>query len=166
MKRLYRRVLDPVLALLRQGVTPEKIAISIGLGMILGVFPVLGATTLLCAGAALLLRLNLPAIQLVNFVMYPLQLGLLIPFIRLGERLFHQRPVELSLAQIVTKIHANAGQAIRDLWVISLHAVAAWFVVALPAVVVLYFLLLPLLRWLWRSQSLSMNNETAPDSNL
>lgn len=68
----YRRVLDPILALLRQGVTPEKIAISIVLGVILGVFPVLGATTLLCAGAAILFRLNLPAIQLVNYVMYPL----------------------------------------------------------------------------------------------
>ena len=112
----HRRMFDPILALLRQGVTPEKIAISIVLGVILGVFPVLGATTLLCAGAAILLRLNLPAIQMVNYVMYPIQLGLLIPFFRLGGMLFHERPVTLSLAQVLTSIRANAWQTINDLW--------------------------------------------------
>jgi len=30
------------------------------------------------------LRLNLPAIQLVNLVVYPLQLALLVPFLRAG----------------------------------------------------------------------------------
>ncbi|HUB58966.1 MAG TPA: DUF2062 domain-containing protein, partial [Candidatus Micrarchaeia archaeon] len=55
----YRRMARPILQLLRQGVTPEKLALSIALGAALGVFPVLGTTTALCALAALLLRLNL-----------------------------------------------------------------------------------------------------------
>ena len=45
----YRRLVRPVLELLRQGVTPEKIALSLTLGVALGVFPVLGSTTALCA---------------------------------------------------------------------------------------------------------------------
>jgi uncharacterized protein (DUF2062 family) len=85
---LHRRLVRPVLDLLRQGVTPEKIALSLALGVALGVFPVLGSTTALCALAALALRLNLPAIQIVNYFVYPLQIALLIPFFRLGERLF------------------------------------------------------------------------------
>ena len=61
----YRRLVRPILRLLRQGVTPEKIALSLALGAVLGVFPVLGSTTALCTLAAITLRLNLPAISCV-----------------------------------------------------------------------------------------------------
>ncbi len=64
---IYRRLVQPVVALLTQGVTPEKIALSLAMGIGLGIFPVLGSTTLLCAAAAIIFRLNLPAIQLINF---------------------------------------------------------------------------------------------------
>src|SRR5499433_449831 len=97
---LHRRLVRPVLDLLRQGVTPEKLALSIALGLALGVFPVLGATTALCALAALILRLNLPAIQIVNYFVYPLQIALLLPFFRLGERLFHAPHLPISVSQI------------------------------------------------------------------
>ncbi len=163
---LHRRVLDPILALLRQGVTPEKLAISIALGIILGVFPVLGSTTLLCAGAAILLRLNLPAIQLVNYVVYPFQLALLIPFLRLGEKIFRQPAMPLSLSQIIAKIHANAWLAIKDLWVVTAHAMVAWVLVAPPAALLLYLILVSLLRWFWKSQALSLKKERLLDSTL
>jgi len=38
------RWLKPFIQLLRQGVSPEKIALTIALGIILGVTPVLGST--------------------------------------------------------------------------------------------------------------------------
>src|SRR3981081_2804173 len=41
----YRRLVRPLLDLLRQGATPEKLALSVALGAMLGVFPMLGATT-------------------------------------------------------------------------------------------------------------------------
>ena len=44
-----------------EGIAPETMALSVALAVLLGVFPVYGCPTLLCAGAALLLRLNLPA---------------------------------------------------------------------------------------------------------
>jgi uncharacterized protein (DUF2062 family) len=104
---LQRRLVRPVIELLRQGVTPEKIALSIVCGITLGVFPVLGSTTLLCAVAALAFRLNLPAIQLVNYFVYPLQIALLIPLFRLGEKLFGARHLPLSVQQIYAMIHAS-----------------------------------------------------------
>ena len=97
---LQRRIVRPVIELLREGVTPEKIALSIAFGITLGVFPVLGSTTALCALAALTFRLNLPAIQLVNYFVYPLQVAFLIPFFRLGEKLFGAQHLPLSVAQI------------------------------------------------------------------
>jgi hypothetical protein len=47
-------------------------------------FPVLGSTTILCAAAAFVLRLSLLAIQAVNFLIYPLQLIVFLPFLQGG----------------------------------------------------------------------------------
>jgi hypothetical protein len=41
------RLIAPFIELLRQGMSPEKIALTIALGIMLGVTPVLGSTTLL-----------------------------------------------------------------------------------------------------------------------
>jgi uncharacterized protein (DUF2062 family) len=59
-------LIRPLIDLLRQGISPKKLALTIALGFWLGVTPVLGSTTILCTLAAVALRLNLPAIQLVN----------------------------------------------------------------------------------------------------
>ena len=69
------------------GLSPEAIALVLAVGVVLGVFPVFGAPTLLCLAAAVLFRLNLPALQLVNQVTAPLQWALLIPFARIGARI-------------------------------------------------------------------------------
>lgn len=148
----YRRLVLPVLDLLRQGVTPEKIALSIALGFVLGVFPMLGSTTALCALAALLLRLNLPAIQIINYFVYPLQIVLLIPFFRLGELLFRSPHLALSVSQIRAMIHANMGEAIRMLGTTIWHAVVVWCVLAPVCAGVMYAGLVPILRCAWRRQ--------------
>ena len=150
---LYRRLLRPILDLLRQGVTPEKIALSLTLGVALGVFPVLGSTTALCAVAALALRLNLPAIQIVNYFVYPLQIALLIPFFRLGEKLFRAPHLLLSVPQIYAMIHANMGGAIRSLWTTTWHAIIVWCVVAPVFVGVAYGILAPALHRVLRKQT-------------
>lgn len=66
-----RRIVNPLVDLLRQGITSEKIALSIALGITLGITPVIGSTSILCFLAAILLGLNAPAIQLVNYLVYP-----------------------------------------------------------------------------------------------
>ena len=137
----HRRVLAPIVALLTQGITPEKIALSLAFGIVLGIFPVLGSTTVLCAAAALIFQLNLPAIQLVNYLIYPVQLFLLVPFIRMGENLFRVAPLQLSLAQIMTTVRADLPHAISALWLAELHAMSAWLLIGSPALFLIYFLL-------------------------
>src|SRR6201995_2456035 len=141
-----RRLIRPVIELLRQGVTPEKIALSLVFGLTLGVFPVLGSTTALCAIAALAFRLNLPAIQIVNYFVYPLQIALLIPFFRLGEKLVGAQHLPLSVPQIYAMIHASMTGAIRALWTTTWHAIVVWSLLAPIAAVVLYLILVPVLR--------------------
>ena len=144
------RWLKLFIQLLRQGVSPEKIALTIALGIILGVTPVLGSTLLLCTLAAIVLRLNLPAIQLVNGAVYPLQFILLIPFYRLGAWMFGADASTISLQGVVALIRAGVGHAVRTLWVVTMHALVAWLALGAVASAILYAVLLPLLRQLWR----------------
>ena len=141
-----RRIVIPILDLLRQGITPEKIALSIALGIALGVTPVLGSTSILCFLAAVVFRLNVPAIQLVNYFVYPLQVALLIPFIRMGEWIFAARPASISVAQILNLIRTDAWSAIATLWTATMHALVAWLAVGSLAALVIYLLLAPALR--------------------
>lgn len=136
--------------LLSQGVSPEKIALTIALGAMLGVTPVLGSTTLLCTLAALLLRLNLPAIQLVNGAVYPLQLILLIPFCRLGAWMFGADASAISFAGVRALLRMGAGQAFRALWVVTMHALVAWLAAGALSSILLYALLVPAMRQVWK----------------
>ena len=143
---LYRKLVLPILDLLRQGVTPEKLALGLAIGGALGVFPALGCTTLLCTIVAIVLRLNLPAIQIVNYFVYPIQIALLVPFFRLGEKLFRAAPLPVSIAQIQGMIHANAWAAVRFLWTTTWHAIVAWGLIAPVFVGLAYLILTPILR--------------------
>jgi uncharacterized protein (DUF2062 family) len=146
------------LAVLGAGMSAEGIARSVALGSVLGVFPIFGCPTLLCSAAALMLRVNLPALQLVNYLVYPLQIALLMPFIRLGEYLFHGHSQAHGIS-ISALLHANLGSAFLNLGATALHTVAAWFCICVPAGVLLYAILasvlqrFPVLQWIRRIEA-------------
>ncbi len=116
------RLIEPVLDLLRQGVTPEKIALSLAFGLGIGIFPVLGVSTVLCTVVAIVFRLNLPAIQLVNYLASPLQLALIIPFVRVGEHLLGLNAQPLSIAEGFRIMAEGVLHAIVVLWDAIVHA--------------------------------------------
>jgi len=141
-----RHVVVPIVALLKQGITPERIAMSLACGAILSIFPVLGTTTVLCTAAALLWRLNLAAIQAVNFAMTPLQLLLIIPFVRIGERLLGDPAQPLSIGAGLEMIARGADQAVVALWDAIVHAVVGWLLFGPIAIYLLYRALIPVLE--------------------
>jgi len=110
------------------------------------VIPVLGSTVLLCTLAAIAFRLNLAAIQLVNWLVYPFQVALLIPFYRIGGWIFRTPPSELSVVHILAMIRANALHAVETLWTVTIHALAAWLLLGSIATGLIYLLLVPVLR--------------------
>ena len=155
----HRRIVAPIAALLTQGITPEKIALSLAFGVVLGIFPVLGSTTILCAMAAVVFGLNLPAIQLVNYLIYPMQLALLVPFIRMGEMLFRAPRLQFSLTQIMTMVRTNVPHAVSTLWLAEVHAICAWLLTGPLAILILYLLLSRLLRQIDFSREVSLGRK-------
>ncbi len=146
---IQNRIVRPILDLLKAGVTPEKIAWSIALGTVIGIFPLLGTTTLLCVGAAIVLRLNMIAIQLFNWFVYPVQLLLILPFIRAGEWIYRAPPLPLTAEQIVERFGNGFWDALFNLWQTVLHAVTAWLLCAPLIAVGLYAVLSPIFR-IWQ----------------
>ena len=143
---LNKVLLQPLVKFLKQGLTAEKLSLCVALGLTLGTFPVLGSTTLLCTLAAFIFRLNLPAIMFINYFAYPLQLILFIPFIRIGEFLFHQTPMSLDLVLIFTMLKTDMVGTIQSLWWTNMRAILAWFLCALPVGVGAYFSLTPIFK--------------------
>lgn len=143
------RLTRQIVGLLKQGITPEKISLAIVLGILLGIAPVLGTTLVSCTIAALALRLNLALIQIVNNLVYPLQLLLLIPFVQAGQRLFGEAPLPLSVGQIVARFKADFWDSLVALAGYVIHGTVAWLLLSAVAGPLLYMaLLLPLKRLL------------------
>ena len=162
---IRRRVIVPILELLRQGVTPEKLALSIAIGTVLGVSPILGMTTGLAFLICYLFGLNPVAMQLMNYVMYPFQILLLIPFIRAGEFLFHQTHLRLTATQIQQMLHNDFTFALRILWTAIWHAVTVWALVAPAAAFLLYVILTPVLRHAVKTLHVRRRVESLPPAS-
>lgn len=114
-----------------RGLSPETVALIFVLGIVLGIFPVFGLPTLLCAGAAIIFRLNLAAIQLVNQVASPLQYLLLAPLGRAGASIIGARTSSNILEHVLNGTR---------------NAVVGWCCVCVPVGVVLYLVLAFLLQ--------------------
>jgi uncharacterized protein (DUF2062 family) len=129
---------------LGQGISPRRLALTLALGFAVGCIPVVGIPTILCAGLALALRLNLPAIQAANYAAMPLQLALIVPFVRMGGWIVSAHPARLltpralehfSALSLATRMSGLAGEALL-----------AWLLAAIPAVVLMTVMLTGMLR--------------------
>jgi len=129
---------------LRQGISPSRLALTLALGFAIGCFPVVGIPTVLCAGLALALRLNLPAIQAANYAAFPMQLLLIVPFMRLGGWLYHSSSGQTAMAG--TLLHGSSLNLMSQLSGLAGHALLGWLVIAVPAVALMTATLTPLLR--------------------
>lgn len=127
---LHRKLVAPLLAFLRQGTTPARLALCVALGIVIGNIPILGVSSIVCALIALIFRLNLPAIQLVQAAMAPSQVLLIIPFVRLGEKLLGVPPQPISLSAALALMKQGLMPAVRGLSDAILHAGFAWLLLA------------------------------------
>ena len=129
----------------RQGITPPQLALTIALGVAIGILPLPWGATPLCALVALWLRLNQVAIQAVNYLVYPLQLALFIPFYSLGTVIFPWGPALSAESLLAGWQHDPAGNILL-LLVSTLKALGVWLLIAPPLAFLLYFLLLAVTR--------------------
>jgi uncharacterized protein (DUF2062 family) len=145
-KSWWRRwLLDPVIEQLTVGISPERIAWTIALGVVLGVFPIMGSTTLVCLFAGWLLRLNQPVLHVFKTLVYPLHLALILVFIRLGERLYGVPLISFSIPQLLARFKEDPLQFVRDFGMAAWHGVSAWLLIAPVAAFLIKLAVMPML---------------------
>jgi uncharacterized protein (DUF2062 family) len=135
---LRRRVVAPVVSQLR-------LALSLALGVVVSVMPVLGITTLFALALSAMLRLNHVAVVAANYAAYPLQIILFIPFFKMGAWVTRGPPVPFSLGQVQAEMAAGIWPTVLKYAEANARAMAAWLLVAPLATWILYLVLRPLL---------------------
>lgn len=144
---LRRRVLNPMLGLLRQGLSPQQLALTVALGVSIGAIPFMGAITTVATLVALRLRLNVAALQLVSHLMTPLQLIIIIPLLRQGAKLMgNTQENELTLDRLRYLFSNDWRGALQLLWRAEVGAMTIWLLGSVPVVAALYFLLKPVFQ--------------------
>jgi uncharacterized protein (DUF2062 family) len=132
-------------SVLQQGLSPEKIALTICLGSAVGTLPIPWGTMLICAGLAAWLGLNQAAMQAVNYLVYPLQIALFFPFFALGDKFLAFGP-SLSRELLKEALHGRIQGSGAAFCCGMLKAVCVWMAIVPLLTLLLYPLLLAILR--------------------
>lgn len=140
MKKAWSQARVLARTLMRQGMAPRELALCFALGATVCVCPILGVATPLLTVLALSLRLNLPLIQLINYLGTPVQWALIIPFIRLGEWLCRQPPLPLAPSVILDHLRDDPGAFMREFSMAAVCAVAGWLFVGIPLLLLTFLL--------------------------
>jgi hypothetical protein len=143
-----RWVLNPIVKQLTQGTSPAKIAQAIAYGVTIGIFPIIGSTTLLSILIGIPLKLNQPILQVFKSLATPLQWTLVLGFYRLGEILFNAPHVSLSIPKMMERFFAEPGPFFRDYGMTALYGIAVWCLIAPLLLAAIYFTSRPLIQTL------------------
>jgi uncharacterized protein (DUF2062 family) len=136
----------PVMGLLKTGADPDRLAWSLALGVVVGVNPLLGSTTVLVLALAAVFRLNLVASQVGNHAVYPLELLLFPVFIKVGSVIFSTERLPLQGKALWEAVKHHPWETTRLLWSWEWHALVVWVVFAAVALPVIAFSICPVLE--------------------
>ena len=164
-KRYSERVLLPVANIRKQGFSSETLAMSISIGIIGGAFPVIGLASYVCLLLTLAFKQNIIIVQVVNWLVYPLQILLIIPFLRIGNSIFSGGAFTLTLHQLVAAFQGGLMNGIKLIGLISLYGIVAWVAIAIPALIISYTLFLLLFRTIKRINLRTKKNYTVNRTN-
>ncbi len=143
--RWKRWLIDPVKSQLTRGITPDKLGWTIAAAVTVGIFPIMGSTTLVGFLVAAAFKLNQPVLHAFKTLVYPLHLALILVFIRLGQRLHGVPLLTLSIPQMLVRFQEDPMQFVRDFGMAAWHGVTAWMLVAPFLALAIKFSVTPIL---------------------
>ncbi len=116
---------------LSQGTTKEKVAQSITIGVIVGVFPTLGVSSLMAVFFGHFLKLNHIVVQATNYLMYPIQLLLIPLYIKLLSVITGQNDLPIRPDLIIELFFKDMKNFFHDYGLITIYAIILWTIVSL-----------------------------------
>lgn len=146
MKRKLYKVRDKTTALFQQGLTPKELSQSIIVSGLISTIPILGVSTFLITTVSLKRKLNLPIMLALSYLMWPVQIVLIIPFIRIGEFIFSIPPNPHSVEEIISSFQNSFFQTLSQLSFELLCGLAGWLLTAVPFAIGVYWISLLFLK--------------------
>jgi len=141
VESLTTKILIPFRLTPGAGLTPEKLAFSVTIGIVAGLFPVIGTTTLLSLLLTLLFRQNIVIVQSVQWLLALLQIILIVPFMQIGAFLLNEQSIHINLNQINQAFQPGVLSGIKTIGIFQLYAILSWMILAIPASAISYFTL-------------------------
>jgi len=118
--------------------SPHRIALTISLGFFLGASPLLGFTTILCFLVALGLRLNIIFIQFVGWLLAPVQIIMIAPYLILGDKIFAGDQYQGLISKVKALIVSDFTNALFQFQFVILNGIMAWLLILAPLSFILY----------------------------
>jgi uncharacterized protein (DUF2062 family) len=143
---LGRKVRDPLLAELRQGATPEAVSAAVTVSLAIAINPFIGTTTLGCVVAGRAFRLNHVVMQIINHAAFPLQLLLIVPYVRIGETIAGAPHFSLKPSAIIEEFNRSIPDFLEKFWLTGLHGLIGWALTVPLACWLLHLILRRLFR--------------------
>jgi uncharacterized protein (DUF2062 family) len=127
---VFKKLNLVVVAQLKQGLGQQACCHAIAASLMIGLFPIIGFSTLLNTCTAAFFRLNQPVVQVCNWIIAPVKIALIFPFLRLGEWLFQAKPFRLSLTEFSTRFFSEIATTTAEFAWTFAHAIAGWLICA------------------------------------
>ena len=123
----------------------QYVAIQLA-GSAIGLFPIIGTTSLLCFLIGWALKLNQPLIQLINQAMWPVHVPIIFVCVWVGQFLFNAPHAHFSIRYMNELLRNHPSLFFEKFGMTALHAVVGWTVMAPFYVAIIYYLSLPIMR--------------------
>jgi hypothetical protein len=153
-----KRLIDPIMGQLVQGYSVETVALSIAVGLGIACIPILGVSTFLGIIIASLFSLNHIVLQTINYIAYPLQIALIIPFLMLGQRFFSDEIIPLDLSLMFTEFSTSPALFFQNYAMVALYGFLLWLLTLPIAIPATYFVIKPVIRGLTNVSKITKSN--------
>lgn len=148
LDKVKHKILIPFRIIPREGLSSEKLALSFTIGIIGGSFPVIGFTSLISLLLLMVLKQNFTIVQAMNWIAAPIQLVMIIPFMRLGAIVLFKDNLSITLRHIIKAFNPGIWEGLKTVGLFHLYGVIGWLICALPAGLFIYFIFFVIFRYL------------------
>ena len=139
MKAKLIKVKDKTTALFKQGLTPKELSQSLIVSGLISTIPILGVSTFMITTVSLKRKLNLPIMISLSYLMWPVQILMIIPFIRLGEFIFSVPRNHHTAEEIISSFQNSFFQTLSYLSFELLCGLGGWLLTAVPFAIGVYW---------------------------
>lgn len=127
---MFKKVKKVIHRELTKGLDLRSGSRAIASAFTFGIFPIIGFSTPLNTLSALVFKLNQPIVQAINWVLGPLKLLLIFPFLRFGEWLFSAEPFTLSLTEFSSIFFDDWIATTQEFAWTFVHVITGWLILA------------------------------------